>query len=84
MLQDLVGAVFEDIVGLFLIHIQTHAGELVHTDSLDQVIGLYQGAPGGVHKDNAVFHLFDGFNVDQVVGGVHQGAVKRYDITVGK
>ena len=56
----------------------------MHADALDQVVRLHQGPPGSVHQDDAVLHLFDGVDVDDMVGGVHQRAVEGNDIAVRK
>ena len=76
MLQNLVGAILEDIVRLLLIDIKPDTGEFVHPDALNQVCGFDKSTAGGVDKNDAVLHLADGVNVDHVVGGIHERAVE--------
>ena len=80
MFQNLVRTVLEDVVRLFLVDIQTNSGEFMQADPLNQVLGLDQSTSGGVDENHAVLHLLDGVELDQVVGGIHQRAVKRDQI----
>ena len=82
MLQNLIGTILEDVFRLFFIDIQTDPGELVQADALDKKLGLDQSTPGSVYKNAAILHFLDGVKLDQVVGGIHQRAVKGDQITL--
>ena len=82
--EDVILPVFEDVLGLLLVDIQTHAEELVLPDARDQVIGLDEAAAGGVDQDHAVLHLLDGLEINHVVGAVHEGAVQGDEVAGGK
>src|SRR5699024_11587738 len=55
--QNLIRTVLENILGLFLIYIQSYAGKFSGPDSIDKIVGLYQTASGGIDQDQTVFHL---------------------------
>ena len=57
-------------------------GELVQADALDKILGLDQSTPGSVYQNDAILHFLDGVKLDQVVGGIHQRAVKGDQITL--
>ena len=82
MLQDLIGTILENILGLLFVYVQTHAKEFSGTDSVDKVIGLYQTSSGSIYQDHPVFHLGNGVLVDQMIGAVHQRAMQRDQITL--
>ena len=82
MLQNLIGTILEDVFRLFFIDIQTDPGELVQADALDKILGLDQSTPGSVYQNDAILHFLDGVKLDQVVGGIHQRAVKGDQITL--
>ena len=82
MLQNLIGTVLEYVRGFLLVYVKANAEEFSCTDSLDQVVCLYQTSAGRIDQDHAVFHLFDALAVDHVVCAVHQRAVQGDQITL--
>ena len=70
MFHDIVGAVFEYVAVFFFVYIQANPKEFAGADTLDQVFGLNQAAPGSVDQYDALLHFLNRIPVDQMVSSV--------------
>ena len=80
MLHYLIRTVFVYVAGLFLVYIKSDAKEFVKSDTLDKLVRIYKSASRCIYKYNSVLHLLDVFDIDHMIGGVHQRTVERNKI----
>lgn len=79
VLQRLVGAVLEEQLRLFFIHIQPQVAELAALERVDQGRRVDQRAAPGIDQHRAGLQLGQALGVDQVAGVCAQRAVQADD-----
>ncbi|MNH31057.1 hypothetical protein D3C79_913890 [compost metagenome] len=79
VLQRLVGAVLEEQLRLFFVHVQAQVAELAALERIDQRRSVDQCATAGVDQHRAGLQLRQALLVDQVPGVFGQRAVQADD-----
>ena len=75
-----VGAVFVEIVGLFLVNVKSSGAYLMRAQTVDEVFGLYELAASRIDNHHAILHLRNTVAVDDELGFLRQRPVQRDDI----
>ncbi len=80
VVDNLVRAVFVEVLALLLVDIQSGRSDLFVFQSFDEGVGVDELSAAGVDDHHAVLHLADGVVVDEVLRLLRQGAVQGDDV----
>jgi hypothetical protein len=69
-----------EIIGFFLVHVDSQIADLAGFQELDHLVGFQQGAATGVDDEHTVFEIGQGFLVENVVGFRGQRAMQGDDV----
>lgn len=84
ILNNPIGQILKEQVGLFLVDIQRESADFAGFESLNCRFGVDQCPAAGVDQHDAVLHLLQSMNVDKMVRFRRQRTVQSNDIGSAK
>jgi hypothetical protein len=69
-----------EIIGFFLVHVDSQQADLAGFEELDHLVGFQQGAATGVDDEHAILEIGQGFLVEDMAGFRSQRAMQGDDV----